>query len=124
MDLIVEKPDGQRIEYHHTERSKFVIEFAENLKIDTAIYYPEDFTRIEVKRPGECAAPGTTKIDDLIDVIDRTITASKTYEERHLREYYTRDMAAIRSMLAEMKGQSGNGVKNIKGKRRYSDAQQ
>jgi hypothetical protein len=107
MDLFVERTDGKRIEYHRAERSRFVIDFVENRRRDTAIYYPEDFKKIEVgKRQENCAAP-ESGIDAVIKVVDRTITVSKSYETAHLREYYERDMTALRSMLAELKDKGG-----------------
>jgi hypothetical protein len=109
MDLFVERPDGKRIEYHRAEKSKFVIEFVENYKRDTAIYCPEDFTRIEVGKRRENRTVPRSGIDSVIKVIDRTIAVSKSYETAHLREYYERDMAALRSMLAELKDKGGAG---------------
>lgn len=49
MNLLVERTDGKRIEYPHAARSKVVIEFVINSLRDTAVYYPEDFIRIEVR---------------------------------------------------------------------------
>jgi hypothetical protein len=104
MNLLVERLDGSYFEYPNTDRSKVVIEFVENLKCKTVIYYPRDFKKIEViKRPKKNTVSMSGGIEAVIEVIDRTVAISESYDSRHLREYYKRDMAAIRAMLAGLK---------------------
>lgn len=59
---------------------------------------------IEVVRAGR-----RPRLLDVIAVIDYTLAASRKYEDRHLREYYERDMVAIRSMLVKLIGGESNG---------------
>ena len=104
MDLAVERFGGERITYPNADRSRVVIEFVENHLRDTAVYCPEDFQTIEIVRAGRRPA-----LANVIEVIDRTVEASERYEGRNLREYYGRDMAAVRSMLVKLTGGAGNG---------------
>jgi hypothetical protein len=41
-------------------------------------------------------------IDAVINIIDRSVAVSEKYKDTRLREYYNRDMAAIRAILLEM----------------------
>jgi hypothetical protein len=64
---------------------------------------PEDLpVKCRVKRNSTQPAKAAG-IDAVIDVIDRTVAVSERYRDTCLREYYKRDMAAIRAMLVELK---------------------
>jgi hypothetical protein len=104
MDLVVERFGGERFTYPNADRSKVIIEFVENHLRDTVTYYPEDFRTIEV-----FGADRRPLLLDVIEVLDHIVAVSRSYEDQHLREYYERNMAAIRSMLVGLMGGAGNG---------------
>jgi hypothetical protein len=71
--------------------------------------------KCRVKPKRDCAQTAkATGIDAVINIIDRSIAISERYKETCLREYYNRDMAAVRDMLAELKNREAADGASIK----------